>query len=409
MDKHRTAIIAAAGAGARFARGQNKLLAEVGGLPVLARCLLAFQSAPSVTEIVLTAPPEKCDDYARLAADFQINKLSAVVAGGETRAHSVKNGLDASSPKAELIAIHDAARCLVSHSLIDQGFEKAHRYGAAIPVLEPPDTVKQVRQDGAIFGTISRRNIRLAQTPQCFWASIIKEAYQQSTEVLQAATDDAQLVENIGYSVQTFAGEPRNIKITWPEDLQLASHFLKIDSATVQLAMNQSESPKTPGIVRVGTGVDIHPLEPGRKLILGGQEIPYDRGLAGHSDGDALTHAVCDALLGAAGLGDIGGHFPPSDAAYAGINSLLLLEKCAEMVASAGWRVANVDVAVMLQEPKIMRFVGAMKTHLARAMGIAAEQVSIKATTTERLGFVGRQEGIWCQAVALLEARDGKK
>jgi 2-C-methyl-D-erythritol 2,4-cyclodiphosphate synthase len=289
------------------------------------------------------------------------------------------------------VVVHDAVRPFVSQELLEQVIEAAVVHGAAVAGVGVAETIKEV-QNGHVIQTLERSRLWSIQTPQAFRRSLLLEAHQNRPEDLKA-TDDAMLVEYLGHEVRVVAGDSYNLKITTPEDLVRAEWLLRREEGNEMKAQR----------MRVGQGVDVHALVEGRKLILGGVHIPFDRGLAGHSDADVLTHAIVDALLGAAGCGDIGRLFPDTDVHYKNIFSLILLEQVRDLLIDRGAKIHNIDAVVMAQKPRLAPHIPTMTDTLARSLRLAPDCVSLKATTTEGLGFAGREEGIMAQAVALLE------
>lgn len=292
------------------------------------------------------------------------------------------------------MAVHDGARPLVTPVLIARVVAAAAKHGAAIPALPVGETVKRTNPSSTqVAETLDRRPLRLAQTPQVFGTELLRRAYAEAAAAAAGGqvTDDAQLVEAAGGVVRLVQGDPDNIKITLPEDLAVAEALL---------ARRQGGSGG--GALRVGHGYDVHRLVVGRALVLGGVALKHPLGLLGHSDADVLCHAAGDALLGAAALGDLGQHFPHDDPALRGISSLELLRRISALLHGAGCRLENLDVTVACQRPLLRPHVLAMRENLARALGVEPSQVSVKATTTEGLGFVGREEGIEARAVALV-------
>lgn len=360
--------------------------------------LSAFAAHPAISWIVLVAGADERERVAASAAG--IPRIHSVMTGGATRADSVRRGLEAVPPEAELVLVHDAARPLVSGAVIDRVLETTARLGAAVPGLPLADTVKRVDRSGLIRRTVPRTavldgrdlaDLMTVQTPQgarVEWLRAAYAAYDARSPMLSEAaepTDEASLLELAGFPVAVAPGDPANMKITRPEDLILAEHLLH------------------PAETRTGFGYDVHAFaepESRRKLFLGGVEIPHDRGLAGHSDADVLLHALCDALLGAASLGDIGILFPNTDPAYLGISSLRLLAAVRDRVRSAGWRIVHLDACVAAEAPRLVPYREAMQLAIADCLQIAPSCVSLKATTSEKMGFVGRQEGVACWAVA---------
>ena len=252
------------------------------------------------------------------------------------------------------------------------------------------DTIKQCAEDGRIEDTPPRCGLYHAQTPQTFRYALLLEAYERARAGGMDVTDDASLVERMGHPVHVSEGDRDNFKITTREDLARAEWVLERRGGNLAASM------------RVGTGYDVHALVEGEDLILGGVRLEHDRGLRGHSDADVLLHAISDALLGAAALGDIGRHFPDTDPSLAGADSAKLAKRVVAMLADAGFRPVNVDTTVICQRPKLAPHIDAMRANIARALGLPADRVSVKATTTERLGFAGREEGIAAEAVALI-------
>jgi 2-C-methyl-D-erythritol 4-phosphate cytidylyltransferase/2-C-methyl-D-erythritol 2,4-cyclodiphosphate synthase len=397
------AIIPAAGQARRFGSAENKIWATLGGRSVLEWTLAAFSAHPQIACVALVANPEELDRVRAAAAPF--NKVTAVTAGGATRTASVRNGLEALPADLDLVLVHDAARPLVSASLIDRIIAATLTVGAAVPGLPLSDTVKRVDAEGLVHSTVPRAlavegatlsGLTAVQTPQGARISLLRAAYAHSDSTPMEPTDEASLIEAFGAPVAVVPGDPANIKITRQEDLAIAERL----------------GAQTPGNVRfpeirTGFGYDVHAFSPpssGRRLFLGGVEIPHDRGLEGHSDADVLLHAVCDALLGAASLGDIGLLFPNTDDAYKGISSLRLLAVVSQRLAQAGWRVVNIDVTVVAEAPKLLPHREAIQRAMAECLGIRPDRISIKATTAEKLGFVGRREGIECSSVATIQA-----
>lgn len=368
-----SAIVVAAGASRRM--GFDKLSCKLpGGRTVLEQSVFAFESHPAVTELVLVAGGnrEACEHIAA-----HCTKPCTVVQGGATRAESVLAGLHAAA--GELVAIHDAARPFVTHKVISDALQAAQETGAAAPAVPVKDTIKVAGPSGLVQNTPDRATLYAVQTPQCFARSLYWQALQQVDPAkADAVTDDCSLFELAGLAVKLTPGAYENYKITTPDDLP------------------REET------MRIGHGYDVHRLVEGRKLILGGVDIPYEKGLLGHSDADVLLHAIMDALLGAAALGDIGQHFPDTDPAYKGADSMELLRAVAAMLQQHGYRVGNVDATILCQRPKLAPHIPAMRSHIAAALGVEESAVNVKATTEEHLGFTGEGLGIAAHAVALL-------
>ena len=389
--KYVTAIIPAGGRGLRMRStdGATKQFVSLCGVPVVARTLSAFERCPSVDAVVVAALAEEIGYYREVREKYGITKLKSVVPGGETRQISVENGGKAMPSETGIVVIHDAARCLVTPEYIERVIKAADESGAAIAAERSKDTVKISDGGTYISKTTDRDRVFLAKTPQAFLTRIYLKALEKASKT---AVDDASLCEAAGIKVRLVeCGEP-NIKLTLPEDVPVAEAIIR-----------QREGRYLP--FRAGHGFDAHRLVEGRKLVLGGVGIPYEKGLDGHSDADVLTHAVCDALLGAAALGDIGKHFPPSDGAYKNICSLRLLEKTAEILDEAGFSVVNIDATVTAQAPKFAPYIDAMRANLAKAAGVPFDRVSVKATTEEHMGYTGRGEGISAHAVCMVAGR----
>ena len=369
-----TAIIVAAGASRRM--GFDKLSYRLpDGRTVLETSCALFAAHPAVDELVLVAGGNRPQCEAIAAA---CPKPCTVVQGGATRADSVRSGLAAA--KGQLVAIHDAARPFASAEIITAALQAAAESGAAAPAVPVKDTIKVADKDGKVVATPDRATLYAVQTPQCFDRALYLQALEAvSGEKASLVTDDCSLFELAGLPVTLTAGDYANLKITTKEDLQ---------------------KEKT---MRIGHGYDVHRLVEDRKLILGGVEVPYEKGLLGHSDADVLLHAVMDAVLGAAALGDIGQHFPDTDPAYKGADSLALTREVAKIIAAHGYKVGNIDATILCQRPKLAPHIPAMRRNIADAFGLPLDAVSVKATTEEHLGFTGEGLGIAAHAVALIE------
>ena len=386
MEQQVTAVLLAAGSSTRM--GFDKLSFDLGGETVLQRSIRAFASCPLVGELILVGG--KNEAYLEEQAKH-CTKPVRVVRGGATRAESAKNGVLAAQGR--LVAIHDAARPFVSEAVIEAVVEAAARCGAAAPAVPVKDTIKQaVRGDGktvpancAVSATPDRSTLYAVQTPQCFdRAAYLAALDELDEEKARLVTDDCSLFELTGRPVELTQGDYANLKITTREDLPRPE---------------QKEETK----MRIGHGYDVHRLVEGRKLILGGVEVPFEKGLLGHSDADVLAHAVMDAVLGAAALGDIGQHFPDTAKEYEGADSLVLARRVAEIMKEHGYRIENIDATLLCQRPKLASYIPAMRQKLADAFGMDVDAVSVKATTEEHLGFTGEGLGIAAHAVALIE------
>ena len=390
---HVTAIIAAGGRGARLGGAQPKQFLSLGGRPILQRSVDAFLSSDRIADLIVALPRElaaSIPEYLRSGS-----KPVAVVEGGDRRQDSVANAFSMVSSRAEVVIIHDAARPFVTPDLISRTVDAAARFGAAIAAVPATDTVKRSNADRVIVDTIPRGEIFLAQTPQAFRVDVLRDALAQA-RASGDATDEAMLAERAGHRVHLVDGDPRNLKITTAEDLATAERLIGSGAAGGTQTF------------RIGNGYDLHRLVSGRRLVLGGATIPFDKGLDGHSDADAVCHAVTDAILGAAAAGDIGRHFPDTDAAWKDADSLALLARAARIVADAGFAIGNVDVVVIAQRPKIAPHIDTMRANLARAMNIAVENVSIKGKTNEGVDSIGAGDSIAVHAVALLNGVGGQ-
>ena len=333
------------------------------------------------------------------ASNFGFAKVTHIVAGGAHRQDSVRNALaKATFP---IIAIHDAARPMVTCEIIERSIAKAEEMGACVTAVPVIDTIKSA-SDSEVTATVDRNSLYSVQTPQTFRADLIRRAYElayadapSTSSGCFYATDDAALVERIGEKVAIVPGSYENIKVTTPSDLTIAE---------VRLAPSPQPSPPGEGAgeIRTGLGFDVHALVEGRKLFLGGVEIEHEKGLLGHSDADVVLHAIADACLGAASLGDIGKHFPDTDPAYKGVSSLKILACVSDLITREGWQVVNVDAVVICERPKIAPHTSEMCCRIAEALNTTPDRISIKGTTTEHLGYTGRGEGIACQAIATL-------
>jgi len=382
------AIIPAGGAGKRLKSHIAKQYLLLDSLPVLVHTVKAFQESDAIDEIIMAVPP---DDLVCIRQDlietYALSKVTGVVAGGNERQDSVKNCLTAIDDQCDLVVIHDAVRPFVTEELIGRVIRTAAATGAAVAGVKVKDTVKAVKPDNIISATVPRDNLWLTQTPQAFQFDILKEAYRRAGEEKFFGTDDASLVERMGKEVTMVESSYENIKITTNDDMSIADALMKKRKKTGY---------------RTGFGYDSHKLTADRKLVLGGVEIPFHHGLQGHSDADALVHAICDALLGAAGAGDIGRHFPDTHPEYKDISSLILLERVKTLIAAKGFSVMNIDATVVMEAPKLAPYADKIIATIAGVLKISEDHVNIKAKTNEGMGFAGRREGVAVFAVAAL-------
>lgn len=372
-------IIAAGGQGTRLGAGVPKQWLAIDGRTLLERSVAAFDAHPRVSEIVIVVPPGTAGAPIPPTATAQ-----RVVTGGARRQDSVAEGFAAVSADASVILVHDAARPFVTADVIDRAIDGALAGGAVVPAVPVHDTVKQVVPgDTRVVGTLPRETLFLAQTPQAFRREVLAAAIDAGRGGA-SGTDEAMLAEQAGHEVRLVAGDDANVKITTAADLERA------------------RASSSPPAFRIGTGYDLHVFVERRPLILGGVRIPYDRGLKGHSDADAVCHAVTDAILGAANLGDIGRLFPDTDPRYQDADSLVLLADAAARVQAAGWQVVNVDVVVIAERPKIGPHAAAMQASLAATLGVEAGAIAIKGKTNEGVDATGRGEALAVHAVALI-------
>jgi 2-C-methyl-D-erythritol 4-phosphate cytidylyltransferase/2-C-methyl-D-erythritol 2,4-cyclodiphosphate synthase len=378
------AVVVAAGRGSRAgAATVAKQFRTIDGAPMIRRSLAAFAQHPHIDWVQAVIHP---DDVLLFADSVRGLDLLPPVFGGATRQMSVRAGLEALAARApEFVLVHDAARPFASAQLATRAIDAARETGAAIPALPVTDTVKSVDASGRVTGTLDRGPLRLVQTPQAFAFSALLEAHRKAASAgRDDFTDDAALAEWAGLTVTAFAGEPGNVKITVPEDFvrAQAAAFVALDD------------------IRTGSGIDVHAFGPGDHVTLGGIRIPHTRSLVGHSDADVALHALTDAILGALADGDIGVHFPPSDPQWRGATSDRFLRFAVERVAARGGRIAHLDVNIVCEAPRISPHRDAMRDNIARLAGITVDRVGVKATTSEKLGFTGRGEGIAAYATA---------
>ncbi|MDH7570304.1 MAG: 2-C-methyl-D-erythritol 4-phosphate cytidylyltransferase [Armatimonadota bacterium] len=391
------AVVPAAGKGERVGSPRNKLLLPLCGKAVLARTLAVLDRCPDIQEVVVAARAEDVGVVREVAVGAVLSKPVEVVTGGATRQDSVYRALQATHPGCELVAVHDGARPLVTPEQVAACIAAAARVGGALLALPVTDTLKEVcPRERRVQGTLNRDVVWAAQTPQVFRRDWLMEAHQRAAADGYLATDDCDLVTRLNYPVEVVPGSGENLKIT------TAGDFL-----TAEWIVRQREGFRLrAGAVRVGFGFDAHRLEPGRPLVLGGVNIPYPRGLAGHSDADVVLHALVDALLGAIAAGDIGQHFPPTNEAYRDADSRHFLRYAGRLVRERGMQIVAVDATLIAQAPKIAPYVPQMRAEIAAALEIDLDQVSVKATTTEGMGFTGSGEGMAAQAVATVCERE---
>lgn len=383
-----TAIIAAAGDGRRMTSGVPKQFMEIGGVSLLQRSVSAFCQVTRITHIIVVTRTDAVEDVSRTIA--VAGRAISVVAGGATRQESVAAAFDHVAPGSEYVMVHDAARPFITPSLIDRTLDAAIESGAAIAALPARDTVKQssfVEGRAFVARTIPREEIYLAQTPQAFRREILASAVQLGRDGA-VGTDESALAELGGSRIRLVDGDPLNFKVTTDSDIALSRGL----AGGAELADR----------MRAGTGYDLHRLVAGRPLLLGGVSIPSDLGALGHSDADVVCHVVTDAVLGAAGAGDIGRHYPDTSPEWKDASSVALLRESVRHVRSLGFEVVNVDVSVILERPKIAKYAPQIQEGLAAALGIDVGRVSVKGKTNEGLDAIGRGEAVAAHAVALL-------
>ena len=380
-DRFASVVIVAGGKGTRMGRPKQMLL--LAGKPVLVRSIEAFLKCPSVEEIIVVTPPE---NRAVLSSFFP---QLIFADDGSTRLVSVKNGVKCVSPSARVIAVHDGARPLVNPSCVEKCLAVAAEKGAAVLAVPVKDTIKEVRA-GAVARTLNRSVLWAAQTPQCYRRDVLVNALEKFGSELDA-TDESQLVEKTGVAVQVVESDYKNNKITTPEDLVFAEALVNEEV-----------------FYRTGFGFDLHRLEEGRKLFLGGAEIPHTKGFLGHSDGDLVLHALCDAVLGALCAGEIGILFPPTDPSIKGIDSKKIVKKVLEIVRRHQAEIVHIDATVITQEPKIKPHYDTVRKSLSDVFEIPLENVSFKSKSHEHVGEIGRGEAAMCHAVATLKIRREK-
>jgi len=389
-------VIAAGGTGTRMHAGVPKQFLRIAGKPILLHTVEAIASLDEVAQIIIALPPEHIAEAEVILKSHPLSIDVRCIPGGPNRQESVRNGVAHAFPDTDVLLVHDAVRPLCPRDMMLRVLDAAWEKGAAVPGLPATETIQRVSRKGRVLATPPREELYAIQTPQGFHTGILKAALDQAHMAGFLGTDESSVVRWAGHPVYVVPGSPDNLKITRPLDLNIAEQlFSQRRHDTNEVGMNGSD-------FRIGHGIDYHRLVEGRKLILGGVEIPFEKGLEGHSDADALAHAICDALLGAAGLGDIGQHFPDTDPAYRNRSSLFFLSEVRHKVENEGWKISNIDATLLVQRPRIAPHAAIMKQNIAEALGLPSADVSIKATTTEGLNAEGRGEGISAQAITLL-------
>jgi 2-C-methyl-D-erythritol 4-phosphate cytidylyltransferase / 2-C-methyl-D-erythritol 2,4-cyclodiphosphate synthase len=382
------ALVPCAGVGERAGVGGPKQYARVGDRTVVAHTLAALARVSRVARTLVVLAPS--DAQFEAAAPGFAGLVERI--GGATRAATVRAGLSAlkrhGAHDDDWVLVHDAARCLVQPAWIERLIDACeHDDIGGLLALPLADTLKQADVHGRVRTTVDRTGKWAAQTPQMFRLALLAQALDAAGD---AVTDEASAIEALGHAPLLVPGHADNFKLTWPEDFERAGRLLQ-----------PNERPNM--TMRLGEGWDIHALVPGRKLILGGVHVPHDKGLDGHSDADALAHAITDALLGAAALGDIGRHFPDTDAQFKGADSMVLLAEATKRVRAAGYEIGNIDSTIIAQAPKMAPHIGVMRERLASVLGVAVDQVNVKAKTAEKMGPVGEGLAIEARALCLLK------
>ncbi|BCM84203.1 bifunctional enzyme IspD/IspF [Methylobacterium indicum] len=399
------AVVVAAGRGIRVGGDTPKQYRRVGGQAVLTRTLAALAAHPGITRIQVVIAADAAAFYDECLGDLPPGmraKLARPVAGGATRQASVRAGIAAlaGGDAPELVLVHDAARPFVDEALIDRAIAAAETHGAAVPGVPVSDTIKVVEPDGRVRETPKREDLRAVQTPQAFRFALLAEAHARAAaEGHDGFTDDGALAEWAGLPVAVFPGDLRNRKITQAADLVEADRAFSPTSES---------DPAMTLLTRLGTGFDVHAFTEGDHVWLGGVRIPADRGVLAHSDGDVVLHALTDAILGALADGDIGVHFPPSDPRWRGASSDQFLADAVRRVSERGGVIDHLDITVLAEAPRIGAHREAIRTRIAEIAGVPLSAVSIKATTTEKLGFVGRAEGLAAQAAATIRLPEAR-
>ena len=382
-------IVLAAGAGHRMGYSDNKVCMPLGQYTVLQWNIQHMKQWDGLQEVIVVVADQERSYIEDQVEAMQVPWTVKYAIGGAERQDSVASGLLQVSDTADIVLVHDGARPLATKDLARRTIEGAKEYGAVVPAIPVVDTIKRVDADGVVKETLVRSELYAMQTPQGFQRSVLLEAHAYAKEYDYQGTDDVSLVEFQGRPVRIVEGDRKNIKLTVPEDVVMAKKYLGVEQ-----------------MMRIGYGYDIHRFTEGRPCILGGVSIDSPIGPDGHSDADVLIHALMDAMLGAAGMRDIGYYFPPEDDAFKGISSRLLLEKVVQLLKDSNFGIYNADIMVIAEAPKLKPHIEQMKKNLSEDLGIPLSRISIKATTNEGLGALGRTEGIAAQAVVSMYERE---
>ncbi|ACC98717.1 2-C-methyl-D-erythritol 4-phosphate cytidylyltransferase [Elusimicrobium minutum Pei191] len=373
-----SAIIVAGGSGTRM--GRPKQMLDIAGKPALARTVEAFKKVKNITEIIVVSAPETAAEIKKIFPEIK------TVAPGATRLGSVISGVEAVDKNADVISVHDGARPLVNPEKVDLALKTAYDKGASVLAVPVKDTIKEC-SNGVVCKTLDRGVLYAAQTPQSYRADVLKNALEKYGKELNA-TDESQLVEKTGVKVNIVESDYKNIKITTPEDLIMAEALVKEDKET---------------IYRTGIGFDLHRLVEGRKLFIGGLEIPHTKGFLGHSDGDVVLHAVCDAALGAVCAGEIGVYYPPTDAKIEGISSVDIAKKVIEILKEKNARIVHIDAVIITEEPKMKPHYQAIRESLGKVFNMGVDSISFKSKSHEKLGDIGAGNAAMCQCVVTVK------
>lgn len=412
MPARAAAVIPAAGRGQRLGGVVPKAFVELRGVPLLGFSLSAFDTAQTIGEIVIAVAPGQRERGHEVAREFVFGTPVRFAEGKKTRRDSVRSGLGHLVPAIEVVVVHDAARPFVSPQLIDECAQAAAEAGAITTACRVSDTLKRAK-DGVVQETPDRESLYFTHTPQAFRRELLQSAHDDERNRGASVTDDATLLERLGHPVRLVDSPDTNIKITTHFDIDLAVHLMEtgrvwVADVVANKIRERGGLSALPGEIRVGFGFDSHRFAAGRKLVLGGVEIEHDEGLLGHSDGDALCHSLCDAILGAASLGDIGILFPDTDPRLEGAFSLDLLRQVAALAAESGWEVSNLDATIIAQQPKLVAYHNMIREQVAQAVGVDPSRVSVKAKTAEGMDALGRGEGLAVHSVVLL-AKTGSR
>lgn len=378
------AVILAAGSGVRARQGMNKMLKEVKGETPLDMTLSRFRRVDRIDRVIVTCKEDEKEEITSIAKMYYPDPM--IVIGGPTRQESVYNALKVIDDMEAVVLIHDGARSFVSENLINDCIDTTLEYGNGVAGHISTDTVKRVNESGHFIETLNRDEICLTETPQSFIVKDILKAHEQARKDGYIGTDDASLLERLGIPVRMVVSQENNKKLTFKKD------FDELECSDIDL-LNR---------IRVGQGYDLHLLKEGRRLVIGGIEIPFEKGLLGHSDADVLLHAITDAILGAAGLGDIGGHFPDTDEKYRDADSALLLSQVKDEVYKKGYRIINLDMTLFLEEPKMKNYRERIVDRIADILEIDKKTINLKAKTMEGTGAIGKGEAIGASATCLM-------